>query len=288
MRDQAEKLRLQVDSESVTSYVAPLAGSPIITVTSGKGGVGKTAISLNLAAALAAFPKKVFLADADVGFGGFDAAAGIKGERKEPEDFIDDVVMRKAIVDGPFGMKILPAPVKDPFIIESDRIFRESMVRSIMNITREGDLTIVDTPGGAGAWNIEFAMVSDLVFLVTTTDPASLADTTDMLRFLSQRISPARMRLIVNMVEKDDDLKMLENFLSGLRNDFIDESVTKTGGIIRKSRCVEMAMRNQEFFLLEFPDCEASEDILMLAEFTDRFLEFHGSSFREGGLNYGG
>ncbi len=282
MQDQAQLLRRQVEQTMPSAGQSRTAGTPIITVTSGKGGVGKTSIAVNLATALASFPFDVFLADADVGFNGFDASMGIDSSGSLEDEYPDPDRIQKRIVEGPLGMKILPAPKEDPFVTESDRVYRDNLVRCLKFLAGSGDVAVIDTPGGAGRWNIEFTLLADLVLLVTSCDPASIADTAGMFRFLERRISPDRVRLVANMVATEDDLDRIEELSRTIRKNSSGKASVGFAPFIRKDATVEDAIKRREIFLLEYPESDASSDILLLADYIVRFLELVSPGYREG------
>lgn len=282
MLDQAQQLRRQIEQAAPPDRRTAEVRTPIITVTSGKGGVGKTSIAVNLATALASFPLDVFLADADVGFNGFDATLRIDGAGNREEDYPGADSIRKGLLRGPLGMKILPAPAEDPFVAESDGVYRENLVRRLKIIAESVDAAVIDTPGGAGRWNIEFSRMADLVLLVTACDPASVADTAGLLRFLLRRIEPEQLRLVANMVSTEEDLDRIEKLSLETGGETPSGDCIGFAPFIRKDPAVELAIKQREIFLLEYPGCDASGDILLLADYAARSLELVTPAYREG------
>ena len=206
MNDQAQKLREMAKDRDVpvfgqTSYHRPRSGNEFcksVAVTSGKGGVGKTNISLYVSVFLAAFRKKVLLLDADLGLANVHILLGIAPD-KNIAHFIDgECGIERIICRGPGGIDIVPGASGLEKLANLDRGRLELLQHEFMKLESQYDYLIIDTGAGIGTTVTQFASQTDITLLVMTAEPTSLADAYAMVKVLYER-GCGRIGVVVNM-----------------------------------------------------------------------------------------
>jgi flagellar biosynthesis protein FlhG len=253
-----------------------------LAVASGKGGVGKTNIVANLAIALAQRDKKVLLMDGDLGLASVDLLLGMN-----PRHTLKDVVLGRmsiedVMLEGPFGVKVLPAGSGVEELANLDDFRRERLVRSIRNLDEDLDFVLVDTGAGIGRNVTSLALAADEVLVVTTPEPPSFSDAYALIKVLARRSLGAPPRLLVNMVASQEEWQDVAGRIALVSRRFLGLELTQWG-YIYEDPAVGEAVQKQQALLELFPFSLASKCIHQLAA---RVLEDPGrqSSGLEGFL----
>lgn len=173
----------------------------IISVTSGKGGVGKTSVAVNLAAALARIGKRVLLADYDLGMANAAILLGLN-----PPVTIDDVLdgrlpVEDVLIEGPDGMTVLPGGSGTGSIPEFGSDARRRLADGLRPQARTHDYFIIDTPTGASGATLETVASADAVTLVLSDEPTAFMDAYAMVKMLTLDHGVRHFRVIANLVE---------------------------------------------------------------------------------------
>jgi flagellar biosynthesis protein FlhG len=210
MKDQAEKLRQVIDnlkSRQAASQAAmpvpPVKRSArVITVTSGKGGVGKTNITINLAIALSEMGKKVVILDADFGLANIDVLFGIVPRHS----LVDVIKNRKNILEilseGPMNTRFISGGSGVEEMVKLDRAQLQKFVENISLLDKIADVILVDTGAGLSENVMSFVMAADEVLLVTTPEPTSITDAYALIKMVSNRDREKKIKVIINRAEK--------------------------------------------------------------------------------------
>ena len=173
--DQAEGLRRMVSPKPVQ----------VIAVSSGKGGVGKTNVSVNLAIALSNEGKKVLLMDADLGLANIDIMLGLKHDYNLSHVLSGQCSLEEVIIDGPKGIKIIPASSGVKQMAELTPMENAGVVRAFSELSCDVDVLIIDTAAGIADSVIAFAKASQEVVVVVCDEPASLTDAYALIKVLN-------------------------------------------------------------------------------------------------------
>lgn len=265
--DQAAGLR-----QSTSSFHAPkLAAARIlsprlsIAVTSGKGGVGKTQLSANLALALAQRGLKVLLLDADLGLAGLDLALGVT-----PIHTLSDVLDGKLrpediIVEGPCGLRLLPACPGRYEMANLSPSQRDMLTNAIDECAASYDVLLTDTGAGINSNSVSFASGADEVLLVATPDPTSMRDAYAMAKVLAKRAGVETIRFVANQVSSEAQAAEQHDTLRGLIRRFLPIDLTYLGCIPR-DELVRQGAASGSPFLLKAPDAHAARAIQAIAQ----------------------
>lgn len=173
----------------------------IIAVTGGKGGIGKTTISVNLAVSMAKAGKRVLIFDADLGLANVDVLLGLK-----PKLTIKDVIEGRCSLDevcvtGPYGIKIIPGASGIQSLVEMPRNHSVSLIQSFETMAEKMDVMIIDTAAGISRQVIDFTNASQHIVLSLCNDPSSLMDSFAVIKILNQQYARRQFGIVVNKVK---------------------------------------------------------------------------------------
>ena len=194
----------------------------VIAVTSGKGGVGKTNVSVNLAVALADSGREVMLMDADLGLANVDVLLGlhpaydlshvIKGER----------TLEEVIVPGPSGLKIVPATSGTKHMAELSPAEHAGVIRAFSELNQDLDVLVVDTAAGISDSVTSFTRASQEIVVVVCDEPASITDAYALIKLLSREYGLERFRVLSNMTRSAQEGRDLFNKISRVTHRYLD------------------------------------------------------------------
>jgi flagellar biosynthesis protein FlhG len=246
------------------------AGRNLITIASGKGGVGKTIISTTLAHALAKEGKKVLLFDGDVGLANvdiqlgimpeYDLATVISGERKLKE---------VAFEYEPGGYHIIAGRSGSGSLGTLDSTHLKAVHQELIELGRDYDYIILDLGAGIDNAVRTLASAKGPKLVVTNGEPTSLTDAYAFIKVTSQAQENADTRILVNMVKsRNDGQKVYEKLVTACRN-FL-QLEPPLAGIIPQDDKVAYAIRSQAALLSKYPTSEAASEIEALARYLIR------------------
>src|ERR1700741_1073955 len=174
--DQATGLRL----------LRPAKPVQVIAITSGKGGVGKTSVSVNLSTSLAMSGKQVMLLDGDLGLANVDVMLGLQPSYNLAHVLEGQCTLDETILGGPAGLMVVPASSGKKNMAELTRAENAGLVRAFSELSRPLDVLIVDTAAGIADSVITFSQASQEVIVVICNDPASLTDAYALIKVLNR------------------------------------------------------------------------------------------------------
>jgi len=258
MIDQAEKLRQLVNND------VNLKKPKIITVTSGKGGVGKSNIVVNLAISLQKEGKKVLIFDADIGMANDDVLMGFL-----PKYNIFDIIINKrdieeVLIKGPFGVRLLPGGSGLNRFDELSDQERETFISSLDKI-EDLDYIIMDTGAGINRSVLGFVSCSEDLIILTTPEPTSLTDAYSLLKAIKHFKLKTKAKVIVNKVtDEKEGLLTFNRFNNAVKN-FLKMDLEYLG-YVSEDKKLSQAVKMQQPLLICFPNSEASQDINKIAK----------------------
>lgn len=261
MLDQAEALRRLVNNDNSNEGIKKL--TKIITVTSGKGGVGKSNFVVNLAICLQNKGKKVLIFDADLGMGNDDVLMGIY-----PKYNIFDIIftgkkIQDIIIEGPAGVSLIPAGSGLNKVQELKQEERALFLKKLDGLN-EFDYIIMDTGAGVSRDILSFIAASEDLIIITTPEPTSLTDAYSLIKATDHFKLKNEAKIIVNkaFTKKEGE----ETYFKFERtvNRFLKINVSYLGCILDDKKLVQ-SVRQQKPFIILYPNCDASKDIENIA-----------------------
>lgn len=262
MLDQAARLRQLAQSERGENR-KNINGPRIITVTSGKGGVGKSNVVVNLSIALQKLGKRVMIFDADVGMGNDDVLMGFLPKYNIYDILEKGKAIKDVLITGPFGVKLLPGGtglnnIQDFTEEERDRFLYEL---SKMN---ELDYVIMDTGAGINRMVLGFIASCEELILVITPEPTSLTDAYSLLKAVSHFKLKSSAKIVVNHTYDSNEGQSTFNKFDRVVYNFLKLKLEYLGHVSEDKNLVQ-AVRKQEPFIIKYPNCDASRDIMDIA-----------------------
>jgi len=230
----------------------------IIAVTSGKGGVGKTNLSVNLAILLSKLKKKVLLFDADIHLGNVDLFLGIRTQNTIADVISGKKTLKDVIVKGPEGIDVLPASsaVIDMIEIGDEVIRKLGFVFS--RYENNYDYIVVDTGAGINNQVLPFVLAADKVVVLVTKDPASIADAYGMIKIIKKYHKTLPIALVVNMVMNITEGKSLYKKMDLMVNRFLGGNIFYAGSLLDDIK-IKDSIRTQVPLAVKHPNCDAAQ-----------------------------
>jgi flagellar biosynthesis protein FlhG len=280
--DQAETLRQLIAEKPGSDDGAAKARSPlrVIAVTSGKGGVGKTNVSTNLAVLAARMGKRVLIIDADLGLANVEIVLGLK-PRYHMGDLLDSSLsIDEVLVEGPHGIRILSAGSGVQGLSRLDEAQKLRLVSALDPIEDRFDLVIVDSGAGIGDNVLFFVGAAQEALLVVSPEPTSLVDAYAVVKVLSQQAGVRHFNVIVNPVVDELPARDIFYKLTAVTNRFLSANVRHLGYIPRDEN-LHRAIMAQRPVVDIFPRSPASRALGLIAE---KLFNEPQPQFLDGGL----
>lgn len=260
MLDQAERLRRLVNGEEQLTQDRK---AKIITVTSGKGGVGKSNFVVNLSILLQRRGKKVLIFDADIGMGNDDVLMGVY-PRYNIFDLIKGRNIEEILVDGPEGVKLLPGGSGLNQVEDLQDNEREIFLNKLESLNGF-DYIIMDTGAGINRSVLAFIACSEEVIIVTTPEPTSLTDAYSLIKATNHFDIKDRAKIVVNKTFTESEGIETFNKFERAVNKFLSLRVEYLGNIPDDRKLIQ-GVRKQIPFTISYPNSEASRATEKIAE----------------------
>jgi flagellar biosynthesis protein FlhG len=267
--DQAQQLREAVNLRNQTSTEKEKKVARVIAVTSGKGGVGKSNISVNLAVTLRNMGQKVIIFDADFGLANVEVMFGTVPEYNLSDLIYQGKSIREIITKGPEGIGFISG---GSGIVSLNNLTRDQidyLVRSLQQLNDLTDVLIVDTGAGISDTVLEFVIASPEVLLITTPEPSSLTDSYSLVKALYKNPNfvqnGTNIRLIANKVSSAEEARAVYEKLEQVTNKFLGGSISYLG-MVPSDPNLERAVRSQKIVSLEAPTSRASKAYELIAK----------------------
>jgi flagellar biosynthesis protein FlhG len=268
--DQASRLRQLVADDPAPTP----AGKPchIITLISGKGGVGKTFIATNLSIAMAARGHRVVLFDMDMGLANADIVLGIEARGTWSDMLGGKRDLSDVVVQAPGGVAFVPGASGIAELADLSEFERHRLMAAMQEIEANYDVVVLDCGAGISKNVLGFAATADTALVVTTPEPTSITDAYAMIKAFPQlsrtRPSPADqpggVGLVVNNAESRREGREVYERISSVAARFLHLAVGDYGYILRDDH-VPAAVRERYPLMLRYPRCTASGCLMALA-----------------------
>ncbi|MDD6137178.1 MAG: MinD/ParA family protein [Lachnospiraceae bacterium] len=260
--DQATKLREMVQEEQGFS------NARVIAVTSGKGGVGKTSLSVNLAIMLSRMGKRVVVFDADFGLANVEVMLGIRPRYNLLDVIHNEKRIEEIITEGPNKIGFISggSGVSELATLDSECI--QSLILELTKLDTMYDVVIIDTGAGITDSVMEFVMVSPEVLLVVTQEPTSITDAYSLLKVLrrKEKFNPLykTIHVVANRVDDADEGLEIFNKINTVSTKFLNTKLQYLGAVVQ-DRNASMAIIEQKPMVIAFPQSQASKDMTQVA-----------------------
>jgi flagellar biosynthesis protein FlhG len=270
MSDQAESLRRIVDDLRIRNQAAvkvdmPVKRARVITVTSGKGGVGKTNMTVNMAIAMSQLGLRVVILDVDFGLANIDVLFGIVPKYSLVDLIRDERSIFEVLADGPNNIKFLSGGSGVEELVRLDRNQLRKFVSSISLLDKLYDVILIDTGAGLNQNVMSFILAADEVVLVTTPEPTAMTDAYALVKMVAKRDKRKQIRLLVNKADSAREAEDVLSKLSAVSEKFLSLKLEKLGYILYDD-AVTKAVRQQKPFLLGNARSVASKQLVKITE----------------------
>ena len=272
MSDQAAKLRALVQQHNEKQTPADVAPDTVrprfktrtIVVTSGKGGVGKTNLTVNLALAFAKRGKKTLLFDADLGMANLDVLLGIS----PPHTLVDVIHERKRLdeVIFPIGenLELIPGGSGISELANLPASKMETLLGHLSEIEGRSDILLIDTGAGISRQVLDFVLAAHEVIVVTTPEPTAITDAYGMIKALNAQNPGATVHLLVNQADSEPEARSVASKLTMIVERFLEIKLHFLG-FVEKDVNVGRAVLQQRPFSSLYPYAVATRRVNMLA-----------------------
>ena len=255
IEDQASSLRRMNQSRLIK----------VIAVTGGKGGVGKTNVTLNTAISMAQQGKRVMVLDADLGLANVDVLLGLRVVKNLSHVLSGECTLDEVLVEGPHGIKIAPATSGSQSMTELTPTEHAGLIRAFSELRSQIDVLIVDTAAGISDMVLSFSRASQDILVVVCDEPTSLTDAYALIKILNKEHGVFRFKIVANMVRNMREGQELYNKLTKVTDRFLDVALELVATVpfdenIRKS------VRKQKAIVEAYPTSPAAIAIKKLAQ----------------------
>lgn len=240
----------------------------VIAVTGGKGGVGKTNVSVNLSLALAELGRRVVLMDADLGLANIDVQLGLRPKATLADVLAGNCDLREVMITGPGGIRIVPAASGAAEMVNLGPREHAGLIQAFSDIGDEMDVLIVDTAAGIGDSVVSFVCAAQEVIVVVCDEPTSITDAYALIKLLNRDHGVTRFRVLANMVHTPQEGHNVFNKLLQVTDRFLEVSLQYVGAV-PYDESIRKAAQRQRGVYEAFPRSKASLAIRGIARKVD-------------------
>lgn len=257
MADQAEQLR-QIMRNRNGNEAEPGSRTRIITISSGKGGVGKTNLSINIALAYASLGKKVIVLDADLGLANVNVILGIIPKYNLYHLIRKQKSIREIILDTGYGIQIVAGASGFSKIANLSPEERENFIEELSELS-SADVIIVDTSAGVSSNVLDFIAAADDAIIVTTPEPTAITDAYGIVKIIATEVDYLNigLKLVVNRVKSVTQGKKVAERVINIAGQFLNLKIDYLGYVYEDTTVGQAVLKQKPFFIVD-PKCKAS------------------------------
>lgn len=276
--DQAERLRELVkikkqeigdennhseDSENI--ILNKKTSTKVIAVASGKGGVGKSNFTVNVALELNKLGNRVMILDADLGLANVDILLGINPQYNLSHVLKEEKDMKDIITETEYGIKVIASGSGVKELVNLSNQQRNRFIEKISELEDIVDIILIDTGAGISKNTLSFMYAADYSIIITTPEPTALMDAYGLIKVASLNKKGIQLKLIVNIVNSKEEAKEISSRVILLSRRFLNVFVEPYGFIYRDKNVLNSVML-QKPFSIQYPDTKASQCIRQIAQ----------------------
>ncbi len=270
MIDQASKLRELIKerktlSKQVSSKNEEVTKEArIICVTSGKGGVGKTNFTINLAIELSKLNKRVVIIDADLGLANIDVVLGTIPSYTLLDLIHNNMSVEDIMITGPNNIKIISGGSGVIELVDMPISSIELLIEKLHPINNYADIILVDTGAGLSNSVLSFVLAAEEIIVVTTPEPTSITDAYAMIKTINSKEKNKKIKVIVNRIENITEGNIAFEKLKNAAKRFLSMDLLKLGYVF-EDVSVTRSVKKQTPFTIEYPNSIVSKNIKAIA-----------------------
>ncbi len=253
--DQASGLRQMVNPRPVRA----------VAVTGGKGGVGKTNVSVNLGVAASELGQKVMLLDADLGLANIDVVLGLHPQHDLSHVLRGESTLEDILVEGPSGLKVIPGASGVTSLASLTPAEHTGLIRAFSEVAVDTELLIVDTAAGISDAVLSFSRASHEILVVVCDEPASITDAYAIIKLLHRDYGHHRFRILANMVRSAQEGRELYNKMCRVSDRYLDVTLSFLGSIPYDDS-LRKAVKTQRPVVQAFPRSRVAQAFRNLAK----------------------
>jgi len=255
----------EIGTQFGTSKRPEKKGAEIIAITSGKGGVGKSSLSVNMALMLQQIRKKVLIIDADIHLGNVDLLMGVRSQHTLADVLEEGIELKDIIIPGPGNIDILPASSASGKLLEMEDVFLKKLASAFRSIENNYDYIIVDTGAGVANSVLSFLLGADKIVIVITSDPASIADAYAVIKIIKKNDLEIPILLIPNIMQSHEAGESLFKRMNLMVRRFLKSDIHYVGAIL-KDELIARSVKMQKPFVIHNPNAPATSILRVLAK----------------------
>ena len=238
----------------------------VISVTSGKGGVGKTNITANLAIALARMGRQVLIWDADLGLANIDILLGLNSRYNINHLLNGNKTLEEIIIDGPDGIKIMPASsgIQEMAALSEGQKVR--LLNEFDHYNLDLDFLLIDTGAGVSSNVMYFNMAAQECIIVVTPEPTSITDAYALIKIMATKYNAKRFKILINLVSSAEEAKKIFTLLASVADKHLDSISLDYLGYIPRDEYIPESVKKQRALLDLYPSSESSKFFKDLAK----------------------
>ncbi|WP_374286518.1 flagellar synthesis regulator FleN [Pseudomonas fluvialis] len=241
----------------------------VIAVTGGKGGVGKTNVSVNLSLALADLGRRVMLLDADLGLANVDVLLGLTPKRTLADVINGECDLKDVLIQGPGGIRIVPAASGTQSMVQLSPMQHAGLIQAFSEIGDNVDVLVVDTAAGIGDGVVSFVRAAQEVIVVVCDEPTSITDAYALIKLLNRDYGMSRFRVLANMAHSPQEGRNLFAKLTKVTDRFLDDVALQYLGAVPYDESVRKAVQKRRAVYEAFPRSKCSLAFKAIAQKVD-------------------
>jgi flagellar biosynthesis protein FlhG len=258
-------------NNQMAQFESALSQQPtrVIAVTSGKGGVGKTNVSTNLAISLAGAQRNVMLLDADLGLANIDVLLGLQPSFNLSHVLSGETDIESTIVKGPCGVRVVPASSGNHSMIDLPSASQAAIIQSFGEMVMQPEILIIDTAAGISDSVARFTQAAHHAIVVVCDEPSSITDSYALIKVFSREYGISRFNIVTNMTPNAAEGRQLFRKLNKVSGQFLDVVLRHTGNIPQDDY-LKRAVQEQRAVVEAYPRSWSARAFRKIAEAVDR------------------
>ena len=265
--DQASGLREMINPRPIRA----------IAVTGGKGGVGKTNVSVNLGVAAAEMGQQVLLLDADLGLANIDVVLGLHPQYDLSHVMRGERTLEEVLIEGPSGLQVIPGASGVQALAELSPAEHTGLIRAFSEVACDTDLLIVDTAAGISDTVLSFSRAAHEIVVVVCDEPASITDAYAIIKLLNRDHGHRRFRILANMVRSAQEGRELYKKMCRVTDRYLDVTLGFMGAVPFDDS-LRKAVRTQRPVVQAFPRSRVAQVFRNLAKKIETWPQPSGAN----------